>query len=160
MNEKRGESSPSGLVTLLATGFGSGLLPRMPGTWGSLAALAPAYALQIWVGPWGLALAAVFVFFAGIGVSDAYMARTGRADPGEVVIDEVAGQWIALVPAATDPLLFGAGFVLFRVFDIWKPWPVGWADRTLKDGLGVMADDVLAGLYAAILVAGLRLWMG
>ena len=135
-------------AVLLATWFGVGLLPKAPGTWGSLAALPFAWAIHATFGAAGLAIATVAVFGVGLWASSRYVRRAGIADPGAVVIDEVAGQWLTLLPAGTDPVLYGAGFVLFRVADIWKPWPVSWADRSLPGGFGVMADDILAGAIA------------
>ena len=81
--------------------------------------------------------------------------RSSIKDPSFVVIDEVAGQWIALLPAGLDPVLFVAGFLAFRLFDIWKPWPVSWADRDVPGALGVMLDDLIAGAYAAAVVYGI-----
>jgi len=144
-------------VRLLATWFGSGLLPKAPGTWGSLAALPPA-AFLVWLGgPWLLAAATVAIAGAGWAVSAAYVRASGREDPKEVVIDEVAGQWMPLVVLPFEPLAWLAAFLAFRLFDVGKPWPVGWADRRLKGGFGIMADDLLAGAYAALLVGGA--WM-
>ncbi|MDD9878592.1 MAG: phosphatidylglycerophosphatase A [Magnetovibrio sp.] len=134
---------------LLATWFGTGLLPKAPGTWGSLAALPFAWVIQTQFGAAALAAAALAAFALGIWAANGYIAEVGGDDPGPVVIDEVAGQWLSLVPAAADPVFYGLGFLLFRFFDIVKPWPVGWADRRLKGGLGVMVDDMLAGAYAA-----------
>jgi len=141
---------------LLATWFGSGYLPKMPGTWGSLAALPFAWAIQAAWGTPALAVAAVLAFVVGVWASNVYMARAGGDhDPGAVVIDEVAGQWLTLLAAgAVAPLPYAAGFVLFRLFDVLKPWPVSLADRRVGGGLGVMLDDVLAAVYAA---AGLLL---
>ena len=76
-------------------------------------------------------------------------------DPGAIVIDEVAGQWLVLVAAPLDPLAYALAFLLFRIFDIWKPWPVRWADRHVKGGLGIMLDDILAAIYAVALLSGL-----
>ncbi len=140
------------LPTLLATWFGAGLAPRAPGTWGSLAAAVMAWPIQFWLGWVGLLVAAVAVFGVGIWAAERDAARTGLKDDGRIVIDEVAGQWIALLPACADWRLFVLGFVAFRLFDILKPWPVSWADRHVSGGLGVMLDDVLAGIYAAIVV--------
>ncbi|CCQ73470.1 phosphatidylglycerophosphatase A [Magnetospira sp. QH-2] len=141
-------------VTLLATWFGSGLLPRMPGTWGSIAALPFAWIL-VGIGGWPLLLAATAVIFpVGVWSGGLYATREGREDPGPVVIDEVAGQWLTLVVVPLDPLLYGIGFLLFRVFDITKPWPVSLADRKIKGGLGIMLDDILAAFYAAPLLYG------
>lgn len=135
-------------AALLATWFGAGLLPKGPGTWGSAAALPFAWALAAAGGPRLLLAAAAVCFAVGWWASAVYVRRTGAEDPGEVVIDEVAGQWLTLAAAPLDPLSYLAGFALFRLFDIWKPWPVRVADRRLGGGLGIMVDDVLAGLYA------------
>ncbi len=142
---------------LLATWFGSGYLPRVPGTWGSAAALPFAWVIAAWGGPSALAAAAVLTFAVGIWCAGAYIARSGVLDPGPVVIDEVAGQWLTLLPAAAALEIWhvAAGFALFRLFDIWKPWPVSWADREIKGGLGVMLDDVIAGIMAAAVLYGL-----
>lgn len=145
-------------LRMLATWFGSGLSPVAPGTMGSLAALPFAWGLLVWGGTPALLAGAAAVFVLGIPVSAAYGRQIGRDDPGEIVIDEVAGQWLALVPAGLDPVLFALGFVFFRLFDVWKPWPVSWADRSLKGGLGVMVDDILAGVLAAAAVWGLKAW--
>ncbi len=136
----------------VASFFGSGLVPVAPGTAGSLAALLPGLAL-LWVSPAALLAGAVVV--TGIGLWAVHAARAGD-DPGWVVIDEVAGQWIALL-ALPHPSVLGAfaAFAAFRLFDITKPGPVGWAER-LPGALGVMADDVLAGALAALVVWGLR----
>lgn len=145
-------------VVLLSTWFGAGRLPKAPGTWGSLAAL-PFAALLTWLGGWPTLLAAtVAVFFVGWWAAGRYIALTGRDDPGEVVIDEVAGQWLVLLPAPPDPILYLAGFALFRLFDITKPWPAGWADRKVKGGLGVMLDDVLAAGYGLLIMLAL-IWI-
>ena len=145
---------------LLATWFGCGLLPKAPGTWGSLAALPFAAALVWWGGPWLLLAASIALFAIGIWASERYARAMAAEDPSAVVIDEVVGQWLALVPAAGVFWLYLPGFLAFRLFDIVKPWPVSWADRELGGGLGIMLDDVLAGLYAAALVAALRYVFG
>ena len=84
--------------------------------------------------------------------ADRYMALSGEHDPGPVVVDEVAGQWLTLAIVPLDAIWFVAGFCAFRLFDIVKPWPVGWLDRRVKGGFGVMLDDIAAGLYAAVLL--------
>jgi phosphatidylglycerophosphatase A len=122
----------------------------MPGTWGSLAALPFAAALHWAGGPWALAVAAVGLGIAGVWVADRYAAERGGADPQEVVIDEVAGQWLALVPLALAPLHYAVGFAAFRLLDTLKPWPIRRLER-LPGGLGIMADDLAAGLGAAAL---------
>lgn len=153
------------LAKQIATVGGVGLFPKAPGTVGSLAALPLAYLLH-WVGGFPLlALATVAAFFKGWWATAHYTAQPGASeDPSEVVIDEVVGQWIALWPLSFGLWHAGvaahvfpwpgwiAAFVFFRLFDIWKPGPVGWADRR-GDPLGVMLDDVIAGLLAAVVVA-------
>ena len=144
-------SHPAGWI---ACGFGSGLSPVAPGTAGSLAALIPWFALREL--PWPLYLGVIALAFAiGVWASNVAIARLRIADPGAVVVDEFAGQWIALSPllVVSEPqsgFWVLAGFALFRVFDVWKPWPVSWADRRVKGGFGVMLDDVIAGAYAAL----------
>ena len=151
------------MTRLIATFFYTGLLRPGPGTWGSLAAIPVAWLLH-WLGGFPLLAAATIAVFA-LGFWATRVETAGRADsdPGEIVIDEVAGQWIALFPLSAGLWMAGAaphvfpwpgwvaGFVLFRILDIWKPWPVSWADG-LHGPLGVMLDDVLAGLIAAVIV--------
>jgi len=153
------------LAGWLACGFGSGLAPWAQGTFGSLAALLPWLLLR------QLALPLyVLVLLAGFGVgvwaSNVASRALGVADHRSIVWDEFIGQWIALIPLLlpafrpTSPATWwsvAAGFVLFRLFDVWKPWPIGWLDRRVKDGLGVMIDDVIAGVFAAV-VLGMLLW--
>ena len=148
------------------TSFGFvGLIPVAPGTFGSLAALPVGYGLHV-LGGFPLLLGAtVAVFIAGLWATARFTESTANKDPSEVVIDEVAGQWIALWPlsgglwfAGAEATLFPwpgwvGAFVLFRAFDILKPWPVSKADA-MKTPLGVMLDDVLAGAMAAVLIAG------
>ncbi len=141
-------------ASLLATWFGSGLLPKAPGTWGSLAALPCAIVIAALAGPWGLLAAVLAVTAAGLWAADIYAARSGADDPGEVVIDEVAGQWLALVPAALDPWLYAVAFLAFRFFDIVKVWPANWLDRNIKGAWGIMLDDLAAGVYAGALTYG------
>ncbi len=154
---------PAGLsfaqpTTFLATGAGLGLLPKTPGTWGSLGALPLAWAAVLWGGPALAAALGAGLFALGVWASNAVLARGGGSDPGYIVIDEIAAQILVLAVAPLAPLPYLAGFVLFRLFDIAKPWPVGWADRAVKGGLGVMLDDLLAAAYAAaILYAALAL---
>jgi len=140
--------------------FGCGLAPRAPGTVGSLGAI-PFAALIAWVwGPLALIPAAVIVFILGWWVAARYLrGATAIKDPQWIVIDEVAGQWIALAAVPLDFIWYALGFGLFRFFDILKPWPVRWADRRVPGALGIMLDDVLAGLYAAGVALVLRaLW--
>lgn len=135
----------------LATGAGSGLSPKAPGTAGSIAGMLP-WLLLAQLPPLAYLAVTALVFVLGTWSANWVIARTGVQDPGAVVVDEWVGLWLALflVPAGWGWAL--AGFVLFRIFDILKPWPCSWADRRLKGGMGVMIDDVFAGLYALALV--------
>lgn len=135
---------------VLGTWFGAGLLPVMPGTWGSFVALPCAWAIRSLWGVAGLAIAALFIFAVGCWAAGTIVKTSGVKDPGAMVIDEVAAQWLVLLPAPLNPLAFVAAFLLFRIFDIWKPWPVGLADRRVTGGLGIMLDDLLAAVYAVL----------
>jgi phosphatidylglycerophosphatase A len=142
---------------LIATWFGAGLLPLAPGTWGSLVALPFAWGIELLGGALGLVIAASVLFFAGWWAAERVTRASGVADDARVVVDEVAGLWLTLAAAPfnlPDSLL---AFLLFRVFDIVKPWPVSWADRNIAGGLGVMADDILAAGYAGATLLLLRL---
>ncbi len=143
-------------ATLLATWFGAGLLPKAPGTWGSLAALPFAWALARSGGSFAVGLGALLVFLVGWWAAGRHAAAAGAEDPGQVVIDEVVGQWLVLLTVRPDLLSYGIGFLLFRLFDITKPWPVRWADRRIHGGLGIMLDDVLAGLYGLLVMVVLQ----
>ena len=151
---------------IIATWFGSGLLPKAPGTWGSLAAIPFAYVISIYTCPYALVFGIVALFFIGIWVSDRIEESAQIKDPGFIVVDEVVGQWIALLPL---PFLYNIlypdsyhlyfaiisafAFFAFRVFDIWKPWPVNYADKNIPGGYGIMFDDVIAGMYALIVTS-------
>lgn len=154
-----------GAAFWIACGFGSGLAPVAPGTAGSLAALLAGAALLA-VEPALLMLAGVAATFGGLWAVHACGAdRQPGGDPGWVVIDEFAGQWIALLPmalvptgAASNPPSLALAFVAFRALDIVKPGPIGWADRQVG-AAGIMADDVIAGVLAAGIVrAAQALW--
>lgn len=142
--------------------FGAGLIRPAPGTWGSLAAVGAAWIVHTSGGPGALALGVVLAFVLGWWATAVETRGKDDHDPSEIVIDEVAGQWIALLPVSVGAMHSGAAFftlwpgvlvafVAFRFFDILKPGPVGKADRR-GDALGVMLDDVIAGVFAAIIV--------
>ncbi len=144
------------VIRLLCSWFGAGWLPKAPGSWGSLAAL-PFAALLAWAGgPILLGSAALLLFGLGWWCSEIAVRDESEDDPGWIVIDEVVGQWLTLLLTPPGWLGYAVGFALFRLFDIKKPWPVDWADRHVKGGLGIMLDDVLAALYAASLLALLQ----
>ena len=157
MSEKPPLNEPA---ILLATWFGAGYAPAGPGTVGSLFALPVGWALAEGGGVAALACAAAGIFALGVWAAEGYMARTGEHDASAIVVDEVAGQWLALLPvaAALTWQAVLAAFVLFRLFDILKPWPISWADRNIEGGLGVMLDDVLAGFAAAACMLLLVNW--
>jgi phosphatidylglycerophosphatase A len=143
---------------LLATWFGCGYAPKGPGTAGSLAAIAIAWVLHEYagVGPWGFAILAGALTGPAIWAAGVTARETGLKDPQIVVIDEVVGQWFALggIGAGAFQLnwkTFLAAFALFRAFDIWKPPPVRQLER-LPGGTGIVLDDVMAGLYAALVL--------
>jgi len=158
---------------LIATVCYIGYLRPAPGTWGSLAALPLAWLIYEAGGYWLLIVLGVVLFFAGVKATEHMAAETGDRDPSCVVVDEVIGQWVALLPVVIGAsnaqveitaLWPGwlAAFVLFRLLDIWKPGPIGWADRK-ETAVGVMLDDVFAGIFAAIgvvVLAGVaHLWL-
>ncbi|MFP4274734.1 MAG: phosphatidylglycerophosphatase A [Paracoccaceae bacterium] len=149
----------------IATLFGIGYLRPAPGTWGSLAAIPLAWALHVLGGFWLLALATVAVTALGWWAVTREIEGRADKDPSEIVIDELAGQWVAFWAVSGGAMMSGApltalwpgwiaGFVLFRLFDIWKPGPVGWADRR-GGATGVMLDDLIAGAFAALGVVAL-----
>lgn len=136
-----------------------------------MAALPFAWVLQLMGGNLALLLGIVVVFAIGIWSSAVFMKMTGAHDPGVIVIDEVAGQWIVLLAAipgplllagaaTPDPVIYAMGFFLFRLFDVLKPWPISLADKNISGPLGVMVDDVLAGIAGlAVLIFALN-WLG
>jgi phosphatidylglycerophosphatase A len=142
--------SPAGVI---GTWFGAGLAPKAPGTWGSVAALPFAWAIQYWAGPAGLVLAAMLLFLAGWAASNRLVDTTGIQDPQMIVVDEVVGQWLTLACGPLSIPAYLIGLALFRLADITKPFPASWADRRVGGGLGVMLDDVLAAFYS-----GFGLW--
>ncbi len=135
------------LINLIATGFGLGRLPKAPGTWGSLGALV----LFALIGPFSHAAiqsALTVIFFVlGIWAAGHYAATKKERDPKEIVIDEIAGQWLALVGFKVTLLNLLLAFFFFRLFDIWKPLPIRLGEK-LPGGLGIMTDDIMAGIAA------------
>lgn len=141
------------LALELATLGPVGRMPQAPGTWGSAAALLLAPWIFLPLPLSGRLLVLAGVLLLGAWAATRAEAALGRTDPGCVVIDEVLGQWTAFLPfAAPSVWTLFAGFVLFRALDIVKPWPFRLVERSLPNGLGVMADDLLAGALAAVLL--------
>ena len=142
------------VARLIATWFGCGYSPTAPGTAGSLAAIAIAFALHSWLG-WGrteFAIMAALLLAPGIWAAGVVARLEGREDPGLVVVDEVIGQWITLAGASTlNWKSWLAAFVVFRALDIWKPPPARQME-SLPGGVGIVADDVMAGLYGALAI--------
>ena len=153
MTSARTKKTFTDLRYFLALGFGSGLSPKAPGTAGTLAAI-PIVVLLLQVNP--AIYAAVTVALLGIGIPlCSWVARDMAVkDPGCIVWDEIVGMLIAawMLP---DLLWLPVAFVLFRIFDIWKPWPVSWCDRELSGGAGIMLDDVVAGFYSLLILQGI-----
>ena len=144
-------------MTAIVTFGGVGLLPFAPGTWGSAAALPFGWLLAV-LGGWpALLVGAAIVAAIGWYAADRYVAATGREDPPEIVIDEVAAQWIALAAVPLTLWGFLAAFFVFRLFDTLKPWPASWADSEVEGGAGVMLDDLFAGAYSILPLVALRI---
>jgi len=182
-NSPAPESKPPRVALWIATGFGLGYLPKAPGTWGSLGGVVVATAsflslVASWMEPTGFFtrrsfqltfwkiyldsfsyfLLAVGIAWVGVWASQLAHLHFRKKDPQNVVIDEISGQFLTFLPARFDWQFLLAGFLLFRVFDIWKPWPARAAEK-LPGGWGIMADDWVAGIYAALCLWGLR-WLG
>jgi len=152
-------TTSSRVATALATWFGCGYAPVAPGTAGSAAAVLIALALNAGFGwpPYYFAILAAALLLPGIWSAGVFARSVNRKDPSQVVVDEVIGQWITIAGAASlNWKSWLAAFLLFRAFDIWKPPPVRQLER-LRGGAGIVADDVMAGIYGAIVifVAGL-----
>ncbi|MEW6221277.1 MAG: phosphatidylglycerophosphatase A [Thermodesulfobacteriota bacterium] len=148
------------LIMAIATGGYAGYLPGMPGTWGSLVGLGlfilAASLLPAGVLPWLLA-GVIAVAVAAAGSAEKIL---DRRDPSVVVIDEIAGMLVTLAGQPNEPLFWLAGFVLFRLFDITKPFPIRWVDRVVQGGLGIVGDDLVAGLFANLSLGLLALVVG
>ena len=137
------------VIMALATGFGSGYLPKAPGTWGSLAAIIPWFFCRDLSLPLYLTLL-LAIFVVGFFAAGSAEKILDRADAGQIVIDEILGMFITLMLAPNHPLAWLLGFILFRIYDIRKPFPVSWFDQRVHGGIGIMMDDVIAGIYAFI----------
>jgi len=136
-------------ATALATLGPIGHFPKAPGTWGSLAAVVAAPWLYLPFPLWGRITVLIGVLIVGTWACSHAEKILGKKDPGCVIIDELLGQWLALLFFSAMPIWYlGLAFILFRIFDIFKPWPIKWTENAFPGGLGVMVDDAVAGLYA------------
>lgn len=148
---------------LFVTFFYSGLLRPAPGTWGSLAGAIVGVGIYYYIGLETLFMASILLFLASISIIDSYEAKSGTHDDSSIVIDEVAGVWVSISIALSSWEQLGVAefgwisvvlaFVFFRILDITKPSIIGRLDRNLKGGLGVMSDDMVAGLFAGLMAA-------
>ncbi|UCC57447.1 MAG: phosphatidylglycerophosphatase A [Gammaproteobacteria bacterium] len=142
----------------LSLGFGSGLVPVAPGTAGTLAAI-PVYllmqdlALNVYIAVVGL------LFLAGIPICTWTTRQLGVHDHPAIVWDEITGYLVTMIAAPAGWMWMLAGFLLFRLFDVAKPWPITWCDRHVHGGFGIMLDDLLAGVFAALLLQLLNIYL-
>jgi len=144
---------------LLAFGFGAGLAPKAPGTSGSMAAL-PIYYFAQMLPVADYAALVIVLFILGIAVCAKTERDLGVHDHPGIVWDEIVGMLASLFMAPAGWVWVAVGFGFFRLFDIWKPFPIGWINRRVGGGLGIMLDDLLAALFAALCLQGVyRLWM-
>lgn len=136
-------------IHFLAFGFGSGLAPFAPGTFGTLIAI-PLYLLMLNLSFSMYLLLVAIVCIIGVWICDKSSKMLGVHDHSGIVWDEFAGFFITMLAAPAGWIWIVAGFALFRLFDIWKPWPISWLDKKVEGGLGIMVDDIVAGIYALI----------
>ena len=151
MNQSQPESAARTAVAI-ATLFGVGFAPAAPGTVASIVALPCAWTITYFFGRFALLFAAILALAIGTWACQLYAHAKGQTDPSECVVDELAGQWIACAFAPFTLLGFGLAFLLFRVFDILKPFPISLVEKELPGGIGIMADDVVAAVFAGIIL--------
>ncbi|MGF1760399.1 phosphatidylglycerophosphatase A [Photobacterium sagamiensis] len=159
-------SNPKDLINLknpwhlLATGFGSGLSPIVPGTMGTLASI-PFYLLMVQLPFAAYLLITIIAAIIGITICQKTSDDMGVHDHGSIVWDEFVGFWItmAIAPVLSWQWVL-TGFILFRFFDMVKPWPISWLDKHVHGGFGIMIDDILAGFMAMITLWGVGYWLG
>ncbi|MFP6779624.1 MAG: phosphatidylglycerophosphatase A [Alphaproteobacteria bacterium] len=138
--------------------FGIGYIPFASGTFGSLAGLLIGYLIYL-INYNLLFLVIPILFIIGIKASDIYQSKTGEQDSSVIVIDEVVGQLIAMLTVLDNFLLIFVSFLLFRFFDIFKPWPASFFDKKMKNGKGVMLDDVVAGIYTLLILIMIEMYL-
>ncbi len=134
-------------IHFLAVGFGSGLAPKAPGTFGTLAAV-PLYLALAQLEPTVYALVCAVVCLLGVGICGYTAKALNTHDHPGIVWDEFAGFLITMLAVPLTPINLILGFILFRLFDILKPWPISWLDKRVSGGLGIMIDDIVAGVFA------------
>jgi phosphatidylglycerophosphatase A len=138
-------------IHLLALGFGTGCAPKMPGTIGTLVGVL-FYVPMVYLS-WPVYIGITIVLFLlGIWLCEVTANDLGVHDHGGIVWDEIVGFLITMIAIPPDWRFVALGFILFRLFDIWKPWPISWLDSKVSGGFGIMVDDVLAGIYALIVL--------
>lgn len=154
-------------VLFLAFGFGSGLAPRAPGTFGTLAAVPLLWLALLWLGPWTFTALTVAISAVGIWLCGAASRKLGVHDHGGIVWDEFAGLFVTALPVVFGlaaslslPVALLLAFAWFRLFDVWKPWPIRLLDARVHGGLGIMLDDLLAGVFAAVALMASAAMMG
>jgi len=145
-------------VLILALGFGTGLARFAPGTFGTLAAI-PLYWFMQPLSLLYYSLITLVLLVVGIFLCGSAAQKLGVHDHPGIVWDEIVGYLITMFLAPAGIMWIIIGFVLFRIFDIWKPWPINWLDAKVSGGLGIMVDDVLAGIYAAVVLQLLVFWL-
>ena len=145
-------------IHLLAFGFGSGATPKAPGTWGTLAAVLIYWPLSQ-LSPEHYLLMLLVTSVMGIYICGQTARDLGVHDHGSIVWDEFVGFWITMFAAPVGWVWVVVGFVLFRFFDIIKPWPISWIDKNITGGFGIMLDDVIAGVMAAGVLQGIAWWL-
>lgn len=138
-------------VHFLALGFGSGLLPKAPGTFGTIAAI-PLFLMLSQFNLWLFISVTIFISIMGIFICGYTSKSLGVHDHSGIVIDEIAGYLITMIAVPAEWLWILTGFLLFRFFDILKPWPISWVDKKIHGGFGIMLDDVIAGLLSLLCI--------
>jgi len=138
-------------IHFVAFGFGTGVLPRMPGTYGTLAAI-PIYLLMMNLPLWIYALFTIILIVFAVIACDITAKDIGVHDYSGIVLDEIVGFLVTMIAVPIGWFWIALGFILFRIFDIWKPWPIKWLDRKVSGGFGIVVDDLLAGVYAWIVL--------
>jgi phosphatidylglycerophosphatase A len=139
-------------VHFLAYGFGAGLSPKAPGTIGTLVAVPLCVLLMLYTNSTVYLAVLAAALVSGIFICGYTARKMGVDDPKGVVWDEIVGYLITMLGLPVRWVWFLAGFLMFRLFDIWKPWPIRWADRHIKGGFGIMFDDVIAAVFACVLL--------